>query len=305
MTFSNCVEILSPGGSINSTTFAQTTATTGQGAVKITGSSNVAIQSALTNLSNCTFTTNTTGSGALHIVYTGTSTSNAAVILSTSSLAFINNNYDIYWEAPVWTPLTIQQTGLATTLAKTWQATNNNTVYLPPIRTLVINNIIEGSNVSVYTQASPTLAIAGPTTFNSSNYNNVVGNLYVGNDPTNSGRYSATYSFVYTTAFGSSSGTSLVLTIATTVSGTITAGQTVNGNGVPTGTVVSSVVGSTVNLNQTVTVPAGTYLTFDTPINIAVLTSSYQALRPQATLVYGGTTITVNQLVDRQYTNPA
>ena len=304
VTFTNCVEILTPGGSITNSTFAQTTATTGQGAVKISGSSNVAIQSALTNLANCTFSTNTTGSGALHIVYTGSSTSNTAVLLSTSSLSFLNNNYDIYWEAPVWTPLTIQQTSTTASLAKTWQATNNNTVYLPPIRTLVISNIIDGSNVSIYTQNTPTVAIAGPTNFSVATYNTTSNNLYVGQDLANAGRYTATYSFEYTTARGSTSGVSLYLTIATTLSGTVAVGQTINGTGVASGTVVVSVVGSTVTMNLTANVPAGTYLTFDTPVNVVVLNADYQALRPQTTLVYAGTALSVNQITDRQYTNP-
>jgi len=305
MTFANCVEILSAGGNITNSTFTKTVATTGQGAVKISGASTNALQTALNTLANCSFNTNTLGSGALHIVYTGASTSNTAVLLSTSSLSFLNNNYDIYWEAPVWTPLTIQQTSTTASLAKTWQATNNNVVYLPPIRTLVISNIIDGSNVSVYTQNSPTVAIAGPTNFSGTTFNTTSNNLYVGQDLANSGRYTATYSFEYTTATGSTAGVSLILTIATTLSGTIAVGQTINGTGVASGTVVVSKVGNSITMNLTANVTAGTYLTFDTPINVVVLNADYQALRPQTTLVYVGTALTVNQITDRQYTNPA
>jgi hypothetical protein len=77
-----------------------------------------------------------------------------------------------------------------------------------------------------------------------------------------------------------------------------------SGTGVSTGTVVTNVVGSTVTINLTANIPSGTYLTFDTPINVVVLNADYQALRPQTTLVYVGTALTVNQITDRQYTNP-
>ena len=308
MTFTNCVEILTAGGTITNSVFAYTKATAGQGAVKVAGSDQTALQTALNKLANCSILYNTIASGGLHLICTGAGGS--GITLSTASLSFFGNNFDIYWNAPVNTPLTLQQTGTQANIAKTAAAANSNSVILPPIRTLIIAGIVDGSNVSVYnanTFASPTVPIAGVANVGTTTVNTTVSNLAITADSVNTGRYQAVYSYVYTTATGSASGTTL--TVGSLLSGNITIGQTVSGTGISSGTVITA-LGSgtggagTYTLSQSATVSAGTYLTFDTPVNVVVLNLGYQALRPSTSLTYNGTTVTLAQQLDRQFSNP-
>jgi hypothetical protein len=308
MVFSDCVEVLTAGGTITNTTFTRTAAGAGQGAVKVAGANQAALQTALDKLANCSILFNTVASGGLHLTLTGAGGS--LVVLTTPSLLFYGNNYDIYWEAPSNTPLTLQQTGIQANIAKTSQSTNSNTVILPPVRTLVIAGIIDGSNVSVYNAnvfASPTVPIAGIANVGSTTVNTTTSNLVITADTINLGKYQAVYSYVYTTATGSASSTTL--TVGTLLSGNITIGQTVNGTGISAGTTIvalgSGLGGTgTYTLSQSATVSAGTYLTFDTPVNVVVLNNGYQALRPSTSLTYTGTTVTVAQQLDRQFSNP-
>ena len=309
MVISNCVEILTAGGTITNTTFTRTAATPDQGAVKVAGANQAALQTALDKLANCSILFNSLASGGLHLICTGAGGS--LITLTTSSLAFFGNNFDIYWNAPVNTPLTLQQTGTQANIAKTSTAANSNTVVLPPIRTLIIAGIVDGSNVSVYngnTFASPTVPIAGIANVGSTTVNTTVSNLIITADTVNLGKYQAVYSYVYTTATGSASGTTL--TVASMLSGNITIGQTVSGTGIGAGTTIvglgSGAGGAgTYTLSQSATVSAGTYLTFDTPVNVVILNSGYQALRPSTSLTYNGTTVTVAQQLDRQFSNPS
>ena len=309
MVISNCVEILTAGGTITNTTFTRTAATPGQGAVKVAGANQAALQTALDKLANCSVLFNSLASGGLHLICTGAGGS--AITLTTASLSFFGNNFDLYWNAPVNTPLTLQQTGTQANIAKTSAATNSNTVVLPPVRTLIIAGIIDGSNVSVYnanTFASPTVPVAGIANVGSTTVNTTVSNLIITADTINLGKYQAVYSYVYTTATGSA--TTTTLTVGSMLSGNITIGQTVSGTGIAAGTTIvglGSGLGGvgTYTLSQSATVSAGTYLTFDTPVNVVVLNNGYQALRPSTSLTYNGTTVTVAQQLDRQFSNPS
>jgi len=309
MVFTNCVEILTAGGTITNSQFAYTKAGSGQGAIKVAGADQATLQTALNKLANCSILYNTIASGGLHLICTGAGGSR--ITLSTSSLSFFGNNFDIYWNAPVNTPLTLQQTGTQANIAKTSAAANSNTVILPPVRTLIIAGIIDGSNVSVYnanTFASPMVPIAGVANVGSTTVNTTVSNLVITADTINTGKYQAVYSYTYTTATGSASTTTL--TVGSLLSGNITIGQTVSGTGISTGTTIvglgSGVGGAgTYTLSQSATVSAGTYLTFDTPVNVVVLNNDYQALRPSTSLTYNGTTVTVAQQIDRQFSNPS
>ena len=310
ITFTRCVEVPIVGANVTNCIYANTAATSGSGACLIQGATQAALQANLTAISNSQFNFNTSGSGALHIQYTGASTAGTLVSLTSTSVSFNSNNFDIYWDAPANTPLLFNQlvsTGVATSAA----ATNSNQVSLPPIRTLAISGLVTGSNVSIYNAnvfASPLVAIAGVTSVGSGLVGTTVGNLTISNDTVNSGKFVATYSFIYTTAFGSASSTTL--TLSSVISGNILIGMTVNGTGITTGTTITALgsgVGGagTYTLSQSATVTAGTYLTFDTPVNIAVLALGYQELYPSSTLLYAGSAVTVNQQIDRQYTNPA
>lgn len=378
MVFGNCVEVLIGGGSITNTTFTRTAAGVGQGAIKIAASGQISLQQGLDKLANCSILYNSLASGGLHLSLTAGGGS--AVTLSTSSLSFFGNNFDIYWNAPVNTPLILQQTGTQANIAKTWAAANNNTVILPPIRSLIIAGLIAGSNVSVYnanTFASPTVPIAGvniipnilavgtgglqsPYLYNLSITNVLSGtiavgqtvtgsgilpgttiigggptvwtlsqdgilqpggtftftdgpstnqnNLIISTDTVNAGKYQAVYAYTYTTAIGSATGTTL--TVSSLLSGNITIGQTVSGTGISSGTIITAMAQSTggtgtYTLSQSATVSAGTYLTFDTPVNVVILNNGYQALRPSTSLTYNGTTVTVVQQLDRQFSNPS
>jgi hypothetical protein len=308
MVFTNCVEILTAGGTITNSQFAYTKAGSGQGAVKVAGADQTALQTSLNKLANCSILYNTIASGGLHLICTGAGGS--AITLSTASLSFFGNNFDVYWNAPVNTPLTLQQTSTQSNIAKTSQAANSNTVILPPVRTLIIAGLVDGSNVSVYnanTFASPTVAIAGIANVGSTTVNTTVSNLIITADTVNLGKYQAVYSYIYTTAKGSATGTTL--TVSSLLSGNITIGQTVSGTGISTGTVITALGtglggAGTYTLSQSATVSAGTYLTFDTPVNVVVLNYGYQSLRPSTSLTYNGSTVTVAQQLDRQFSNP-
>ena len=312
ITFTRCVEINPTGGNLTSCIFANTIATTGYGAVAILGSTQASLQANLNALTGGAFNYNTNGTGALHLIYTGASTGGTPVTLTSSTITFSGNNFDIYWDAPANTPLIFNQTvlsGVATTSTRA----NTNTVSLPPIRTLTISGITLNSNVSVYNAnvfASPLTPIAGVANVGSSTLGTTVNNLAITTDTVNAGKYVATYSFTYTTALGSTTGSSTTLNISTLVSGNILIGMTVNGTGIPASTTITALGtgtggAGTYTLSQAVTVAAGTYLTLDTPVNVVVLALGYQAIKTTSALVYAGSAITVNQPIDRQYSNPA
>ena len=222
--------------------FSKTTAGSTQGAYLISGATQNEIQYGLDKLTNTNFANCTASSGALHLQYTGAA---STITANTSSLTFSTNTKDIYWDAPAGSTLNLNLTGTAN--PTTSLATNSNTVNLRKIRTLSISGIVDSSNVSIYAQSSPTVAIAGPTTVGSATVGTLVNSLAITADSVNSGRYVATYTYIYTT---------------------------------------------------------------DTPVNVVVLnvgsggTGGYQALRPTSSLTNAGAAITVNQITDRQYSNP-
>jgi hypothetical protein len=312
ITFTRCIEIKPTGGNLTSCVFANTIASTGYGAVAILGSTQAGLQANLTALTGGQFNYNTGGTGALHLIYTGASTAGTPISLTSSTITFTGNNFDIYWDAPANTPLLFNQTVLSG-VATTATAANTNTVSLPPIRTLTISGIVDGSNVSIYNAnvfASPLVPIAGVANVGSTTLSSTVNNLAVASDTVNAGKYVATYTFTYTTALGSTSGSSTTLNVATLVSGNVLIGMTVNGTGVTAGTTITALgtgIGGagTYTLSQAATISTGTYLTFDTPVTVVLLAPQYQALRPATSLVYAGTAITVYQQTDRQYSNPA
>jgi hypothetical protein len=112
-------------------------------------------------------------------------------------------------------------------------------------------------------------------------------------------------------------GTDLLVTSANTTSVTyvsaISGGSPTLGNITSVATFVSgqtSGVGGTTGLegtytlNQPVQVANNTVINFDTPIYVVAFALGYQALRPTTSLVLGGQSISIEQQIDRQYTNP-
>jgi hypothetical protein len=128
--FTNCDQIPANGATLTSCTFTATTATSTQGAVSITGSSQALLQAALDKLVSCQFNNNTTSSGALRIIYTGTATN---IALTTSTLTFSGNTKDIYFDAPAGSSLVFTCTG--TSNALTSASTNSNSVTIQNVTT--------------------------------------------------------------------------------------------------------------------------------------------------------------------------
>lgn len=184
--FTACNQITKTAtNTMTSCVFSRSAATSGQGAISITGASQAALQTALDKLSSCSFVNNTvTGTGALRIIYTGTA---AAITLNCSSLTFSGNHRDILWDAPASSPLTFKQTSVAN--ASTSTATNSNTVTIQNIKTLLLNNIITGSKVFIY-RASDNSLLASTDS-----------GLVTSSDPEHAGQQQATYTYAYTTSF--------------------------------------------------------------------------------------------------------
>lgn len=128
--FTNCDQIPVNGATLTSCTFSATTAVATQGAISITGASQIALQAALDKLISCQFNNNVTSSGALKIIYTGSA---ANITLTTSSLTFSGNTKDIYFDAPIGSKLIFTCTGFSN--ASTSAATNSNAVVIQNVTT--------------------------------------------------------------------------------------------------------------------------------------------------------------------------
>lgn len=187
ITFQGCDQISAAGNTLTNVEFNQSTSSTG--AFYITASSQANLQSALDNLVSCSFSDNTTPSGALRLVYTGSA---GAISLSMSSGSFSGNTADIRWEAPSGSNLTLNLSGGAD--ASTYSATNSNTVTFSNPKSFIVTNIIDGSEVRIYKQSDLSeLGGAENVGASPSGLNNVT----VASDPDNAGRYKVTYQYNY------------------------------------------------------------------------------------------------------------
>ena len=186
-TIGSSVEVTAGGSTFTGCTFKLSAGTSG--ALSITGSTQTALQTELDKITNCDFTNNTTPSGALRIIYTGSA---GNITLSTSTLVFSGNTKDIRWEAPASSNLTINLSGTAS--MSTYSATNSNTVTFSNPKTFIVNNIIEGTEIRIYQQSDLTeLGGADVVGASPSGINNVT----VASDPDNAGRYKVTYAYNY------------------------------------------------------------------------------------------------------------
>jgi hypothetical protein len=190
VSFDQCVPILSPGNEFRGCYFSRSSGSSGQGALTVSGATQVALQANLDAVTETLFYNNTTTSGALRLKYTGSS---GTITLTEESISFANNNRDIYWDAPAFTVLVYNQTGTAN--AATSIATNSNTVIIQNIRVLTINNLIEGTKVRIYTQSAYTLLASADVVGASPSGLN---NISVTADPANAGKFLITYNYAYT-----------------------------------------------------------------------------------------------------------
>ena len=186
--FSGSGEVTAASSTITSCTFTKSIGV--NGAVSITGASQVALQAELDKLVSNKFTDNITPLGALRIIYTGAA---SAITLNMTSGTFSGNTKDIRWEAPASSNLTLNLSGGAN--AATYSATNSNTVTFSNPKQFVITNIIDGTEVRIYKQSDLSeLGGAENVGATPSGLNNVA----VASDPDNAGRYKVTYSYNYT-----------------------------------------------------------------------------------------------------------
>lgn len=189
VTFNTCAEIAQAGNTITSCTFTSTRATATQGAVLITGATQGALQTALSNFVNCTFTNNTSSNAAIDIVYTGTA---GPITLSMTSGTFSGNSKDIRWDAPASSNLTINLSGTAN--PSTSFATNGNVVTLASTKTFTVTNIEANTELVLYKKSDNSFLASvediGNTTPGAINF-------VTANDTENTGKYKATYSYNY------------------------------------------------------------------------------------------------------------
>lgn len=191
MTFTSCDAITAATNTLTRVNFVSSTATTG--AITITDTTQANLQTDLNRFVNCRFTNNTTPTGALRIVYTGTA---GPITLNLSSGSFSGNTADIRWEAPAGSTLTINIDSSITAPPSTFSATNSNTVVFSNPKTFVVTNVADGSEVRILTTANPPVELAGvesvgitPTGLNG---------VAVASDPDNAGRFTVTYNYQYT-----------------------------------------------------------------------------------------------------------
>ena len=234
--FSRCVEITAPfPATLANCQFDNTTSTSGSGALVISGGTEAILQNQLNTLSNCTFSNNTVSSGGLRILWTGPVTA-AGITLTTSSLFFNNNTYDIYWDSPANptpTPLYFRLRGTAFASSANYDGTDR--VFISLLRNLTINNIIDGTKIRIYRTGigaggNVLLANADSIGTNPSGLSSITQAL----DSIYPGRYAATYEYPYTVArAGTANIASTSLVVSQITSGTIYPGQIITGTGVP------------------------------------------------------------------------
>lgn len=190
MTFTSCDPITAATNTLTRVAFVSSTATTG--AFTITDTTQAALQADLDRLVNCSFTSNTVPTGALRIVYSGTA---GPVSLNLTSGSWSGNTADIRWEAPAGSNLTINITGTLTNPPSTFSATNSNTVTFSNPKTLNINNVIDGSEVRIYTDVASPVELGGVETVGVSPTG--LSGVSVLADPDNPGRYRVVYNYQY------------------------------------------------------------------------------------------------------------
>lgn len=150
VTFSKCDQIPANGCTLTDCLFSDSSAGAGQGAVSITGNSQVALQAELDKLVACHFEDNSTPRGALRIIYTGSA---APIQLDCDSLVFTNNTTDLYWDAPAGSKLTFDQYDVSN--VTTYYASNSNIVELRTISTYVQidfdpNLVLDGADAKYF-----------------------------------------------------------------------------------------------------------------------------------------------------------
>lgn len=190
MTFTSCDPITAATNTLTRVAFVSSTATTG--AFTITDTTQAALQADLDRLVNCSFTSNTVPTGALRIVYSGTA---GPISLNLTSGSWSGNTADIRWEAPAGSNLTINITGTLTNPPSTFSATNSNTVTFSNPKTLNINNVIDGSEVRIYTDVASPVELGGVETVGASPTG--LSGVSVLADPDNPGRYRVVYNYQY------------------------------------------------------------------------------------------------------------
>jgi hypothetical protein len=191
MTFSGCDAITAATNTLTRVIFTGSTGTTG--AITITGTTEAALQTALNRFVSCSFTNNTTPTGALRIVYTGTA---GPISLNLTSGSWSGNTADIRWEAPAGSNLTINITEDLANPPSTSSTTNSNTVNFSNPKTLSINNVIDGSEVRIYTDVATPVELAGVEVVGSTPTG--LNNVSVVSDPDNLGRFSVKYNYQFT-----------------------------------------------------------------------------------------------------------
>lgn len=190
LTFQSCDQITAAANTMTNMEFNSSTATSVQGAISITGATQIALQTALDKFVNCSWNTNTIPGGALRIIYTGAASS---VTLNMTSGSFSGNTADIRWEAPASSPLVINLSGGAN--ASTYTSTNSNLVTFSNPKQFVVTNIVDGTEVRIYRQ-SDLVELGGAENVGASPAG--LNNVTVSSDADNAGRYKVTYSYNYT-----------------------------------------------------------------------------------------------------------
>jgi hypothetical protein len=147
ITFDSCSQITASTNTLNNVEFNSSTASATEGAISITGASQAALQTAIGKFVGCSWSSNTIPGGALRIIYTGTA---GAVALNMTSGTFTGNTYNIRWEAPAASNLTINSSGTCNLSVGTpYTATNSNTVTViaGAVNVKVIAQTVDGTKI--------------------------------------------------------------------------------------------------------------------------------------------------------------
>lgn len=145
--FNKCDEIAAAGASFTGVAFSETTSTVG--AVSITSATIAGLQTELNKLTNCVFTSNTTGAG-LVIKYTGSEAGPFTLDLSTGT--FTGNTFDIKWSPTTAKTLTVNVVGTANPTTIT--ATLGSASISNP-KTVTLTGLIADSEVRAYLGTDP------------------------------------------------------------------------------------------------------------------------------------------------------
>jgi hypothetical protein len=310
LTFNNCGQLaytppaLFSNILVTKTSAVSTAYPNGTGAMVLTGTA-ASLQAQLDKLINCQFTFNTGANAALRLVYTGTGTAisspgnQVTVTLKSSSLIFNNNNVDIYWDGPgggVGTLLNFQLSGTAYATTSTYNG--SDFVYLQLRRNFVINNLIEGTSLNIYSNTgvysggvtSGNTLVATATTVGANPTG--LSNITVATDTVYPGRFTATYTYTYTVAIGGTGGlvsTALVIPNRPS-SGTILIGQILKGNGVVSTQTLS--INSIIGTGGTVTAFYTAQLTtpFIAGQSVTISNTSVSAFNTTVTVASANTT---------------